>query len=280
MNNPFSIVTLVKGRHRQLANLLHSIECSSIKPRDIVIVWMDERNEQNKAPYGKITQTELYISESGLPLAKARNLGLKSAKEDIAIFVDVDCICSPTLFESLLKRCAPQRVVSAKARYLCDVPSSGNYKALADKAVIHPKRDVLVTDVPSNFKSFWSLIFAISRDDFMSVGGFDESFTGYGAEDTDFAMKCEKREMELIYVEDYVLHQYHDKFTPPINHAQDICKNANVFAKKWGFLPMYTWLTTLSDMGFVKIDEVNKRVELMRVPCDDEIEACRSSNPF
>ena len=118
MSHNFSIVTIVKGRHQQLANLIHSIENSTLRPSDMVVVWMDEKNSHNVTPNTSFVTKNVYIQENGLPLAKARNTGVKNAQQNDVIFIDVDCICSPTLFESLLAKLTHGLVVSAKAKYL------------------------------------------------------------------------------------------------------------------------------------------------------------------
>jgi len=280
LSHKFSIVSIVKGRHQQLANLIQSIEKSTEQPSDMVVVWMDKKNSDNVAPKTTFSMQNIYIQDKGLPLAQARNVGIDSAQQDNVIFIDVDCICSPTLFENLLEQLTRKLVVSAKAKYMSYVPCHGDYKRLVDKATDHPKRKSLPIHEDVDFLTFWSLIFAINKRDFIDVNGFDERFTGYGAEDTDFAMQCKANNLTLNYIDDWVLHQYHDKFSPPINYAEDICNNANTFAQKWHFLPMFSWLKKMSVMNIVAIDEVNHTVKFLKKPTNDEIEACRSTTPY
>tara|TARA_Y100000766_G_scaffold85395_1_gene72537 strand:+ start:9860 stop:10708 length:849 start_codon:yes stop_codon:yes gene_type:complete len=280
LSHKFSVVTIVKGRHQQLANLIHSIENSTLRPTDMVVVWMDEKNSHNVTPSTSFLNKNVYMQSIGLPLAKARNTGVKNAQQNNVIFIDVDCICSPTLFENLLTKLTHKLVVSAKAKYLPYVPCNGNYELLVEEAVDHPKRKNLPINENVDFLTFWSLIFAINKRDFNKVNGFDEQFIGYGAEDTDFAMQCKVNNIKLNYIDDWVLHQYHDKFTPPINYAEDICNNANTFAKKWQFLPMFGWLKKMAVMDIVKIDEKSHSVKFLKKPTRDEIEACRSTSPY
>lgn len=43
MTTPFSIVTIVKGRIRQLFNLISSLEQSALLPEELIVVWMAPR---------------------------------------------------------------------------------------------------------------------------------------------------------------------------------------------------------------------------------------------
>ncbi|WP_409241961.1 glycosyltransferase family 2 protein, partial [Caballeronia sp. INML3] len=39
---------------------------------------------------------------------------------------------------------------------------------------------------------FWSLNFACHLNTFEQIGGFDDAYTGYGGEDTDFAFRAKR----------------------------------------------------------------------------------------
>ncbi|WP_300342830.1 galactosyltransferase-related protein [Nesterenkonia sp.] len=52
-----------------------------------------------------------------------------------------------------------------------------------------PPGEIRCTD---DYELFWSLSFAVRREVFDQIGGFDAGYTGYGAEDTDFAQHAPK----------------------------------------------------------------------------------------
>ena len=221
----FSIVTIVKGRRKQLANLLDSIKRSTILPYDIQVVCMDDLDGIETID-GLNVSIHLMNDPHTLPLAAARNMGITATKTDNVIFIDVDCLVSPTLFASLLMALQADNIIAAYPLYLSMVPDTGNYSALKPQAVPHPSREQIPFGQPVEHLLFWSLIFAIQKQTFEKVGGFDESFIGYGAEDTDFAMMFHKAGVKQIFVRDYVLHQYHDKYDPPLNYFDSIIENA------------------------------------------------------
>ena len=62
---------------------------------------------------------------------------------------------------------------------------------LAVAAIEHPLQPIVAgPEQPSDrYELFWSLCFAIPAKLFAAGGGFDETYRGYGGEDTDFAFR-------------------------------------------------------------------------------------------
>ena len=274
----FSIVTIVKGRRKQLANLIDSIKASTILPYDIQVVCMDDL-DGIAIPDGLNVNIHLIQEIHELPLAAARNMGISAAKTDNVIFIDVDCIVSPTLFANMLTALDAKNIITAYPLYLPVPPDTGNYSDLKHKAVTHPAREHIPAGQPVNHLQFWSLIFAVQKQTFKKIGGFDEFFTGYGAEDTDFAMMFHKADMKLIFVRDYVLHQYHDKYDPPVNHFLSIIENATRYKQKWDVLPMQRWLKAFEEMGLIKIDQADN-ITVIQIPTDSQIKNSVSKHPY
>ncbi|GAB3753766.1 glycosyltransferase family 2 protein [Spirosoma pomorum] len=274
----FSIVTIVKGRRKQLANLLHSVKASTILPYDIQVICMDDL--AGIAPPDDLNVSIHVMNEThALPLAAARNRGIAATKTGNVIFIDVDCIVSPTLFATMLTGLQAENIIAAYPLYLPVLPDTGNYGDLKHQAVSHPAREHIAVSQPVDHLQFWSLIFAIQKQTFETIGGFDESFTGYGAEDTDFAMMFHQTGVKQIFVRDYVLHQYHDKYDPPLNHFDSIIENATRYRQKWNVLPMQRWLSAFENMGLIKIDQANN-ITVIQKPTDSQIKNSVSSNPY
>lgn len=274
----FSIVTIVKGRRKQLRNLLESIEMSTIRPVDIQVVCMDDSTDIPDFSNLNIEIQSLGNSTE-LPLAAARNAGIISAKMENIIFIDVDCIVSPTLFEGMLRALENNNIIAAYPLYLPILPDSGNFAELLCDAVAHPSRENISANEIVPHLQFWSLIFAVKKATFNKIGGFDESFTGYGAEDTDFAMSFNRAGVGQIFVEDFVLHQYHEKFDPPLNHFRSIIENALRYRQKWNELPMQRWLRSFEKVGLIKIER-NDNITIISEPTVEQICDVRSKNPY
>jgi GT2 family glycosyltransferase len=274
----FSIVTIVKGRRKQLANLLDTIKASTILPYDIQVVCMDDLDGIT-IPDGLSVSIQLINDPHKLPLAAARNMGITATKTNNIVFIDVDCLVSPTLFANLLIALQVDNIIAAYPLYLPIVPETGNYTELKHKAVPHPSRELIPVGKPVEHLQFWSLIFAIQKQTFEKIGGFDESFMGYGAEDTDFAMMFHKAGIKQIFVRDYVLHQYHDKHDPPLNYFNSIIENATRYQQKWGVLPMMRWLKAFEKLGLIAIDQ-SENITVIQKPTESQIKDSLSSNPY
>lgn len=274
----FSVVTIVKGRRKQLANLLESIKTSTLLPFDIQVICMDNLEGIIK-PEGLDINFHLINDSHNLPLAAARNTGIAATKTDSVIFIDVDCLVSPTLFENMLSQLKGDNIITAYPLYLSEVPEGGSFDALKEKAVPHPTRQTIPAGQPVEHLQFWSLIFAVQKPAFQKIGGFDETFVGYGAEDTDFAMTFNKATIKLIFVKDYVLHQYHDKYDPPLNYFESIIENANRYKQKWGVLPMRRWLSAFENMGLINITAADD-IKIHVSPTDEQIKGSISQNPY
>jgi len=274
----FSVITIVKGRRKQLANLLDSIKASTILPVDIQVVCMDDRDGIT-SPDGLDMNIHLVNDMHELPLAAARNMGISAAKTGNVVFIDVDCIVSPTLFENMLLALDGEHIITAYPLYLPVVPDTGKYSDLMDQAVAHPARERIPVGQPVEHLLFWSLIFAIQKQTFEKIGGFDESFVGYGAEDTDFAMMFHQADVKLIFVRDYILHQYHDKHDPPVNHFHSIIENATRYKQKWNVLPMQRWLKGFEAMGLIKTDQEDN-ITVIQEPTDSQIKESVSRHPY
>jgi GT2 family glycosyltransferase len=274
----FSIVTIVKGRRKQLANLLYSIKDSTILPYDIQVVCMDN-GDGVVTPDGLNINLHVNKDTNELPLAAARNKGLATTKTDNVIFIDVDCIVSPTLFGNMLTALREKNIIAAYPLYLSIVPDNGNYADLKYRAIAHPGRESIPVGQPIDHLQFWSLVFAIQKQTFEQIGGFDETFIGYGAEDTDFAMQFHRAGVKLFFIPDYVLHQYHNKHDPPLNYFDSIIQNARRYRQKWGVLPMQRWLRAFASWGLIKI-EATDNIAVIQQPTESQLQNSISPHPY
>ncbi|RYJ06329.1 MAG: glycosyltransferase family 2 protein, partial [Actinomycetales bacterium] len=99
---------------------------------------------------------------------------------------------------------------------------------------------------------FWSLSFAVTPATWDRIGGFDEAYVGYGGEDTDFGQRARSAGVPMAWVGGAdAFHQHHPVSRPPVEHVQDVVRNAEVFARRWGWWPMEGWLEAFEERGLV-----------------------------
>lgn len=268
-----SVLTLVKNRESHLRRLVEGLERSVERPAELVIVDMSDT--PIACPVTGFPTVMIRHETSGLPLAQARNLAARRATSPRLLFLDVDCIPSRSLSGVMDDALSQQdALICAEILYLGpDDLGDGpwNEEALVQAGVRHPIRAFPARGLAreDNPGLFWSLAFGVSADTFCRLGGFDEAFSGYGAEDTDFGFAARKAGVDLLFLGGVpVFHQYHGVVDPPLQHFADIIRNATIFHRKWDVWPMEGWLNQFRDQGLIVWNEA--RIEILRPPTAED----------
>jgi GT2 family glycosyltransferase len=266
-----AVVTIVSGReghlHRQRLGL-------AAAPPDLhVIVGMGRQPQlQEVSDSPVVASLEIPADPGGLPLASARNAGARAALDagaDVVVFLDVDCIPGSRLiarYGDAARRSAMPTLLCGPVSYL-PPPPPGGYPTtgLRDLAPPHPGRpappdgQVLNDD---RFELFWSISFAASAATWCALGGFDDEFVGYGAEDTDFALRAASAGAGLSWVggaEAY--HQHHEPAWSDPRRVSEMARNSKLFHSRHGFWPMRAWLDDLAARHLVDFDPDASRLE-------------------
>lgn len=189
-----SIIIIVKNRQRHLANVLRGIQQLSLAAAvETVVIHMNEDARPAPAFFTRRFISKQLQTPDPMPLACARNLGAQLTGQ-LLIFLDVDCIPAADLVADYQRAWEqmPGAIAMGAVYYLSDLlPDSWQEQTLIDGSQSHHLRTYPAKDTlqkTPDYHLFWSLNFAVSRQVFWeTLGGFDEQFRGYGAEDTDFA---------------------------------------------------------------------------------------------
>ena len=275
-----SVLTLVKNRARHLDRLIEGLDRSACRPLELIIVDMSDE-PVDPGPRGGFPTMIVPLATEGLPLAAARNLAAERAQGDRLLFLDVDCIPTTGLAGRMDEALRDEdALVCAEVRYLAAdaVRDDWTETGLAEGARPHPVRNFPTSGrrYEENAGLFWSLTFGIRRDTFARVGGFDEGFEGYGAEDTDFGFRCREAGLPLVFIGGPgSLHQHHGVYDPPLQHFEPILENARRFRQRWGFWPMEGWLKAFAERGLVGLDGAT--LERLRDPTPEEIQNARKT---
>jgi len=162
-----------------------------------------------------------------------RNLGVEQASGDYIVVLDGDCLCRPDFIAAHARLAEPGWFVSGRRALLRPEPTA---RILEDQTPVH-RMPVMLTGraarrlmKPSHVRRLnalpcgplrklrpydWRPIQTFNlgtwRDDVLAVGGFDESFVGYGFEDTDLAMRLFRlgRKAKQGFLASAVLHLHH-----------------------------------------------------------------------
>jgi len=276
-----SVLTLVRGRERHLLNLMRSLELQSCLPKELVIAWMQDLPFEN-LPALPFPVRNVFVAGNDLPLAKARNAAAAVASGENLVFLDVDCIASPTMvaaYEFAMRE--NDGIFLSEVYYLpADAPGYTGDCAVLDR-VGEPHVSKLrfplqgIEEEPDGGQ-LWGLSFALRKAAWQAIGGMDEQFFGYGGEETDFAASAARAGYKTYRVgQARVYHQHHSISIPPMHHFKHIVRNAQLFRAKHGRWCMDYWLGQFREAGLVRWDERGDSLSILRQPDAAEIFAAQ-----
>lgn len=201
----------------------------------------------------------------GLRLAAARNAGATKAVDsgtNLVVFLDADCVPAPTLLDRYADAANeyPDTVLCGPVTYLepgVDVTDTATLFAVTKphSARPAPEPGVVQHATAEEYPLFWSLSFAMTAAAWTEGPSFDEGYQGYGGEDTDFAFALRESGTPMAWVGGaHAYHQHHPTSSPPWQHIDDILRNGERFADRWGTWPMSGWLEAFEKEGAVRRD--------------------------
>ena len=152
---------------------------SDYRTQAVIDVWRE-----------KLSIVHLWQSDRGFRAASARNLAILKAKNPYLIFVDGDCLLPPTFVENHLKLADENKIVSG-GRHLCAVPLDHLDNWLQ---IRHWKLWRIPLGALRDMCAYkWSIVrtcnLSLFRRRALDVMGFDESYVGWGLEDSDFVVR-------------------------------------------------------------------------------------------
>lgn len=259
------VITIVSARGGHLSRMAGGILRQTRVPECFVVMAMDGGGPG--VPGACVVRT--HGGEGPLPLARVRNLGARHADCEFFIFLDVDCIPEPDVLETYVRayeRHGPG-LFSGDCSYLPprDWSSAVDFTALRAEGAPHPSRPRVKagdTVASGRYDLAWTVSLAIDRQTFCALGGFDERFRGYGAEDTDFTERARRARVPLWRVGCLVHRQSHPVSRPRVEHLEDIARNAVLLHEKHGWTPMRRWLREFEEAGLIETDERNGRLNV------------------
>ena len=281
-----SVLTLVRDRQVHLDHLVAGLRAQVRLPDELVIAYMQDEPPR-VCPDVPFPVRFVQVAGADLPLSRARNEAARTADGDILAFLDVDCIAD----DRFVKRASEafesdfRGVFLPEVRYL---PSQAagwlngdclhpDYVLLAKAGERHPAKPDLSrcgTEAIPDFGELWGLAFILTAQIWDAANGMDEAYTGYGAEETDFARRLERAGAQLYWLGGTLcFHQHHAVHKPPLQHFDSIVRNARLFRSRWGEWCMDYWLDDFARRGLVSRSENELRV--IRRPTQTEIAATR-----
>ncbi|MCM2502671.1 galactosyltransferase-related protein [Aureimonas altamirensis] len=277
-----SVLTLVRGREASLGNLMAGLAAQTAPAKELVIAYMQPEPFAD-LPSPGCPVRNLFISGDPMPLAMARNAAARAARSELLIFLDVDCIASPGLVASYLAAAerSADGVFLGEVLYLPEGAVDGalDYGKLDRLGHRHPAKPRMPDDGvrhEPDHGELWGLSFAMRRTCWDRLGGMDESFVGYGGEETDFALRLGAAGIPLFWTAHArAYHQHHAVHVPPLQQFDHILRNARLFHARHGRWCMDYWLGQFRDAGYIDWRPEDGVIGIRRRPTPSEIEAAR-----
>lgn len=280
-----SVMTIAAGRADHLHNVVLGLNAQTCPIDELVIGVMQE--DLYDLPETAFPVRQVRVTGAGMPLAAARNRVAEEAAHDKLIFLDVDCIPSPTLVEDYDRLLSTGTgLFMGEVAYLPGGATEDglDFDRFERLGVRHSDRrgpPEGATEPCDDYRCFWSLNFAMGRADWDRSGGFDEAYTGYGGEDTDFGRGLAEKNIPISWARGAkVYHQYHPHCMPPVHHVASVIRNAEVFASKWGHRTMEHWLYAFKRLGL--IEDTPEGLRQVREPDAQVMALCeqQSDQPY
>lgn len=148
-----------------------------------------------------------YVAQPNRGRSAARNLGIRSAHGRLIIFVDSDLWAAPTMLAEHLAHYPPGttgRGVQGRTVTHPDARTTPFMKGkeIAPDLTLRRRRDLSPLHVTTRNCS-------MLRQDVLDAGGFDETFSGYGWEDIELAIRMHARGVRFEYEPHALGYHYH-----------------------------------------------------------------------
>ncbi|WP_454849801.1 galactosyltransferase-related protein [Rhizobium binxianense] len=195
------IITLRVGSHYDMVSRLQNRLLDTRFPPRASFLVVDEGSAESDAERLQQECERLgfkYLrAESGKPVfcaATARNAGVAAAQSKFIMHEDVDLFPYPGFYQSILDEIDIQELALHEHRFIT-VPTiylseDATLDALNGKrsknAIIH---DLLLRQDTVNSYLPASSVIVVSKNHYLSIGGYDDRFLGWGLEDLEYAYR-------------------------------------------------------------------------------------------
>lgn len=209
-----SLIIPVRNRQEHLTLCLAALAKQTLPKDQYEIIVIDDGSSDASAEIARQSGAKVIRSSHKGPSA-ARNLGIEQASGEIILFLDADILVEPDFLAKLQERHARTN----------DLLLLGARRHLPEGATTYENQPVRLDSREKLLKGYsyclshlnhpWSLaytcVFSVSKS-LLEQERFDESFTGWGLEDIEFAFRLCQRGARAAFspcIPGY--HLYHDR---------------------------------------------------------------------
>lgn len=136
--------------------------------------------------------------DNGFRAARARNLAILRAEHDYVIFTDGDCLLPPEFIQNHVRLASRNKIVAGSRALISKQKTDHLMQNRERTSIEHLFSSYKFSNLPlgtlrdsrpESWQTVRSCNFGIHRTDVVKVKGFDEAYTGWGREDSDFVVR-------------------------------------------------------------------------------------------
>lgn len=155
-------------------------------------------------------QINLNLSLKNYHKSFMTNYAVLKSKGEFLILLDSDRILPENYFFNSIKKSNKNTILSTINLYQLSEPYT-DLEIESDKTSKTPDFRKFNIDQHRKHKNLFAGNTLLSRDAYEKLGGYDESFIGYGFADSDMSQRAIKNKLDIIWLSLTELHLFHEK---------------------------------------------------------------------
>ena len=234
-----SVIVTVYNRLEYVRNVVLSLINQTMQIDELILADDGSRDDiklviEDLFDKCQFSIKHVWQEDIGFRLARSRNNGAREAEGEFLIFLDQDVILPNDFVEKVYEKRKEKRIVFCRG-YQTSEEEKNKIQEMVNKNYDYEKLYKLVYNRENDkgfrkliFKDtlyrilYWlklrsrgakmvGLMFALYKNDYIAINGFDDKYKGWGQEDDDFGNRFYKYGGEVypLELEKYVLHMYH-----------------------------------------------------------------------
>lgn len=204
-----SVIIVTYNHARYMRDLLSSVIAND--PLEVIVV--DNGSSDGTVEIVKqFPEVKLIKSPKNLGYGGGNNLGVRHAKGEYVVILNPDTKVEKNWLEELLKPLEKEEKLITTPKILLyngsKINTCGNIVHFTGLAFTRGfNEDPKKFETPEYLNGLSGACFAIKRDNYLEIGGFDENFFAY-MEDTEFSWRAHAKGFRILYVPTSIV--YHD----------------------------------------------------------------------
>lgn len=235
-------ITLIVTIYNRLEYARNMIKCLLNQTEQIYeLIFADDGSSEilmdyieDLIPECKFKIKHVYQEDKGFRLSRSRNNGVRASEGNYLIFLDQDVIFGDGFIKEVKENIEDNKILMSRP-YMSSgeekndiqqmIDGNEDYESILKSLVNQPMHDSVEIfykkDKMRNFlhklklkkrgAKIVGLFFALSKENYVKVNGFDEKYEGWGREDDDFGNRLFKIGISTkpIKIKETIIHMYH-----------------------------------------------------------------------